>query len=57
MTEETKEKKTRKVYIECITVRKIGLEDGSTSGVNQDVKLEKKVAIKLQEAGAIKVKI
>lgn len=54
MTEAVKEKKTRKVYIECVTLRRVGLEN-RTASVGETVKLEKKVAQRLLDVGAIKV--
>ncbi len=49
-------KKAAPKLIECITVRRIGLVDGM-SGIGDTVKLDKATAKKLQDAGAVKVKL
>ena len=61
---EDKEKKTRRVFIECVTLKKIGIDENCsdektdrTTEINETVKLTKDVARKLQDAGAIKVKL
>ncbi len=48
--------KAKPVLVECITVRRIGLED-RTSEVGETVNLPREVAQKLQDSGAIKVKL
>ena len=54
---EVKPKRTRKASkVECITLRKIGLDD-RTSEVGETVKLPREIARKLQDSGAIKVVI
>ncbi len=48
--------KAKPALVECITVRRIGLED-RTSEVGETVSLPREVAQKLQDSGAIKVKL
>jgi len=43
--------------IDIITIRRIGLSDEITSGINEEHKLPRSAARKLQDAGAVKVKI
>ena len=52
-----KKKAVNSDKVACITLRKIGLSDEETSGINEEVMLDREVAIKLQDAGAIKVKL
>ena len=44
-------------FIRCLTLRKIGLEDGETSDVGEEVDIAKNFAEKLQDAGVVKVKL
>lgn len=65
MTEEVTKKKVVKKKsvkavekVECIALRKIGLEDEDrTCDIGEEIFLSREAAIKLQDAGAIKVKL
>jgi len=64
MTEEVKQKKTRRVYIECVVVRKLGVgaansdqPENRMAEVGELIKLTKESARRLQDVGAIKVSI
>ncbi len=46
-----------KNYIRCETKRKVGLNDGETSDMNETIDVEKSIAERLQNAGVIKVKL
>ena len=41
----------------CIATRKIGLDGGDTCEVDEEIMIPKDIAIKLQDAGAVKVKL
>lgn len=41
----------------CVTTRPVGLDNNVTSGVDEEIFLPKVVAKKLQDVGAIKVKL
>jgi len=53
----TKKTEAKEKMVDCITVRKIGLPNGETSEENQEVSIPVEMAKKLQDVGAIKVKI
>jgi hypothetical protein len=46
-----------KGQIVVIAVRKIGLDDGETSEAGEEISIPKDVAIRLQDNGAIKIKL
>lgn len=44
-------------FIRCVTLKRIGLNDGETSDVKEELDVSKAIAAKLQDAGALKVKL
>ena len=46
-----------KDQIKCVTARKVGLDDGVTSDINETISIPKSVAKKLQDSGAIKIEL
>ena len=44
-------------FIRCIALRKIGINNDETSDIDEDLDVQKSLAGKLQDAGALKVKL